>query len=98
MRIVALDGADRDLDDALAHYAAIRQELVDGLFQEVVAAKRLIAELPQAWHSLGSGLRSFSLHRYPYAIIYRPGRDEIVIIAFAHHRRRPDYWRERLKR
>lgn len=95
MRIVALGGAQQDLDEALAHYAVIRQELVDGLFQEVVAAKRLIVQLPQAWHSLGNGLRSFSLHRYPYSIIYRPSRDEIIIVAFAHHRRRPGYWRER---
>lgn len=53
MRVVTLPDAQRELDDALAHYAAIRQQVLDGLFQEV---------------------------------------------AFAHHKRRPGYWRERLER
>lgn len=33
--------------------------------------------------------------RFPYQIVYRPSADQIVIIAVAHLKRRPGYWRER---
>jgi toxin ParE1/3/4 len=35
------------------------------------------------------------LNRFPFALIYRIERDEVQILAVAHHSRRPGYWRER---
>ena len=34
--------------------------------------------------------------RFPCAIIYSLLDDEILVLAVAHHRRRPFYWRDRL--
>ena len=43
------------------------------------------------------GVQRLLLRRFPYAVIVR-GRDtEIFVIAFAHHARRPGYWRDRLR-
>lgn len=36
--------------------------------------------------------RMLALHNFPYSLIYRLQRDEIRIIAIAHHSRRPGYW------
>jgi hypothetical protein len=33
--------------------------------------------------------------RFPYAIVYRVSRDEIVVLAFPHLKQRPGYWRQR---
>ena len=42
------------------------------------------------------GVKRLILRRFPYAVIVREHATEIVVIAFAHHARRPGYWRERL--
>jgi toxin ParE1/3/4 len=35
--------------------------------------------------------------KLPYSIIYRETDDEIQIVAFPHHKRRPSYWKKRLR-
>lgn len=98
MIVRQLPGATADLDEALDFYARISPSLVEALLDEVIAAQRRIAGFPQAWHPLGAkGLRRFVLGRFPYAIIFRAKPDEILIVAYAHTRRLPGYWRSRLK-
>lgn len=41
-------------------------------------------------------VRHYLMPRFPYAIYYRVLPDHIRILAFKCHRRKPDYWRERL--
>lgn len=33
---------------------------------------------------------------FPYGIVYFVRDDEVLVVAYAHERRRPGYWRERL--
>ncbi len=42
-------------------------------------------------------LRQANLERFPYAIIFYSGGDLTVVVAVAHHKRRPNYWRRRLQ-
>lgn len=44
-----------------------------------------------------AGVRRLVLRRFPYDIVFFPRDDEIVVLAFAHHSRRPAYWRHRFK-
>lgn len=44
----------------------------------------------------GQRLRSFSIPRFPYDLVYYVGDQEMLIIAVAHQSRRPDYWKDRL--
>jgi toxin ParE1/3/4 len=37
-------------------------------------------------------IRRCILHRFPYSIIYELRDDEIIVIAVAHAKRRPQYW------
>jgi toxin ParE1/3/4 len=43
------------------------------------------------------GIKRLLLRRFPYAVIVRERDMEILVIAFAHHARRPGYWRDRLR-
>ncbi len=95
MRVRDLAAAESDLDDALSYYADIDRGLAEALLREVVSAKNGIARFPDAWRQLGGGLRSYALHRFPYSIVYRAGHDEILIVAYAHFKRRPGYWKNR---
>jgi toxin ParE1/3/4 len=41
------------------------------------------------------GTRKFLLRRFPYAVVYRITESAIQVIAVAHGRRRPSYWKSR---
>lgn len=43
------------------------------------------------------GTRRFVLKRFPYSTVYLELDQDGHVIAVAHHRRRPGYWRRRLK-
>jgi plasmid stabilization system protein ParE len=43
-----------------------------------------------------STLRVF-VRDFPFAVVYRPTKDEIIVFALAHHSRRPGYWLSRVQ-
>ena len=47
----------------------------------------------RSWYDEQQGVRRFLVHRFPYAIIYKPTSSLIQIIAVMHLRRHPDYWK-----
>jgi hypothetical protein len=42
-----------------------------------------------------SGVRRYVMCRFPFLVVYRVVGSEIEVIAVAHARRRPGYWRSR---
>lgn len=42
------------------------------------------------------GVKRLLLRRFPYAVVVCERDMEILVIAFAHHSRRPGYWHDRL--
>ena len=70
--------------------------LGERFLEEVAQVRRLILEYPDAWHSLGPHLRRCHLKRFRYGLIYRVRGDVIEVIAVAHDRQKPAYWRDRL--
>ncbi len=47
--------------------------------------------------ALAPNLRRLVLAIFPFTIYYRDSGDAIYIAAIAAHRRRPEYWRDRIK-
>jgi plasmid stabilization system protein ParE len=70
-----------------------------GVGRKFVSAVLSTAEALRADPHIGSPagppVRSFPLRRFPYSLYYEPTEDGILILAVAHHRRRPGYWRSR---
>jgi len=64
---------------------------------EVRKAVRTICEHPYRAVSVGSGIRKTVLDHFPYNILYAVVADLILIVAVAHQKRRPTYWRARTK-
>ena len=64
---------------------------------EVGDALSLIGESPTLRPLLKHGCRSVPLLRFPYHIVYMEGEDHrLWVVAVAHQRRRPRYWRTRV--
>jgi plasmid stabilization system protein ParE len=67
-----------------------------GFLEELDRAVERISENPARWPESREGTRRFLLRRFPFLIVYREQTHAIQIIAVAHGRRRPGYWRERI--
>lgn len=61
---------------------------------ELDRAVEQIGSAPERWPRHARGTRRFLLRRFPFAVIYRVGT-EVEVIAVAHGRRRPQYWKSR---
>ena len=73
-----------------------RNESAAGLFlTELDLAIERIAETPERWPLYLRGTRCFLLRRFPFAVVYRQVAETIQIVAVAHGRRKPGYWKER---
>ena len=97
MKVAFHEAAAAELDEAVSHYRAIASELGDSFREEAQLGVERIAERPDAWQPLGRGLRRFLMSRFPYGIVFRTHDGEIKVYAVMHLKRRPGYWRKRLK-
>ena len=90
-----LPEAALDLFRAEAWYRERSVRAADGFLVEVGRGFALIREAPDRWAIFRKGARRFVLERYPFSILYRVEGSTIWVIAVAHAKRRPEYWRAR---
>jgi len=72
-----------------------RSERAAAAFEhEILSAIELIGASPATYPVADGELRRFLLARFPYGILYSIGSRSVRVIAVAHLRRRPGYWRQ----
>jgi plasmid stabilization system protein ParE len=54
-----------------------------------------VSQAPQRWPNYLHGTRRFLLHRFPFAVIYLDDPEVATIVALAHDKRKPGYWKRR---
>jgi toxin ParE1/3/4 len=80
------------------HYYAERSNTAAATFdRSLSAALDMISAHPLAGAPLSGSVRSWSLARVEYHVIYRTNSEFVFVLAVAHDKRRPGYWRERLR-
>lgn len=89
--------AELEMIDAALYYEAQRPGLGLDFADEVAAGIATILEAPQRWTEVEPGLRRYQIRRFPYGLFYRLIGNEVEIVAVADLRRRPGYWRNRLR-
>jgi len=82
--------------EAARYYEARRPGLGSSLLGEVERALDQVAANPEASQRIGRRVRRKALWRFPYNLLYAVYPDRIRVVAFAHQKRRPFYWRKRL--
>lgn len=63
---------------------------------EIYQVVSKILEAPQRWPQGPGASRKIKLPCFPFTVVYRESDDAIQILAVAHGRRRPGYWKTRL--
>jgi hypothetical protein len=89
--------AELELDEAVAYFNAQRSGLGVEFAREVNAAIQRIVQYPNVWQRLAGGVRRCQLRRFEYGLVYRVLGDVVIVYAVMHLKRRPGYWRDRLK-
>lgn len=97
LRVSYLPGARCDFDESFDWYAD----------QSTVAAERFADAIDAALARITGDSNSLphvdrihqecSVKRFPFRVVFRRLDNEILIVAIAHAKRRPDYWRARVE-
>jgi len=76
--------------------AARNPAAAHGFREELRQAIDAVGANPRTWPRYSNRARRYVFPRYPFSLVYILRRDDIEVIAVAHGRRRPGYWRSRL--
>lgn len=83
-------------EDELLHEIGYLEVRAPGLgrrfFAEVRIAEGLIAKFPESAPEVLPGIRKHVLRKFRYSLIYSVEKDGLLVLAVAHHHRRPGYW------
>jgi plasmid stabilization system protein ParE len=86
-------------EEEITEPAAFNEKESKGLgtdfLDEIENAISMICENPEVAQIYSSEMRGFVLARFPYSLIYVVEKENILIVAVAHHRREPRYWKNR---
>jgi plasmid stabilization system protein ParE len=77
-------------------YAKRSPSAADHLMEQLDRAIERIANAPEQWPEHLHGTRFHRLKVFPYLVIYLVQDEAILVVAVAHKKRRPGYWKRRL--
>ena len=102
MSLRLLDEAKEELRESAHWYEQKRDGLGDDFVSSVERALEIIETRPRQFTQMNVGskgreVRRCVLKRFPYLIIFEILSEEILVVAIAHSKRKPRYWKTRLQ-
>ena len=97
MKVEFLPEADEEFREAARYYESEAAGVGLSFIAVVHKAVDEIVEFPLVTQVQRAGIRKKVLRHFSYNLFYTIEVDAIVIVAVAHQRKRPNYWRARLK-
>lgn len=99
--VLVLEAATAEAVEAAGWYEAQRAGLGDDFRSEFKLVLDRLREgiLPGTpWPGrLGErGVKRLLMRRFPFSVVFVTTGEQVVVLALAHHRRKPNYWRDRL--
>ena len=85
-----------EFEQAVQFYKERGRILGKRLAGEIRTTIAKIVATPERWRVLEQDVRICRTRVFPYAILYTIESDYVLIVAIAHGKRRPGYWRHRL--
>ena len=90
-----LPGARRDFDASFDWYLERSAEAAARFANAVDAALTAVAADPERFAVVDQLHRQCPVRRFPFRIVYRVVENRVLVVAVAHAKRRPGYWRDR---
>ena len=89
------NAADAEFSEALLWYAERNPTAAERFEAEIGRIVTLIGRSPELFPRCDRRHRQAMLQGFPYRVVFRDDEAVAVVVAVAHHRRRPNYWRGR---
>jgi plasmid stabilization system protein ParE len=93
--VIVSAAAEIDYFEALLWYAARSASAAEKFERDFAEALESIAESPQQFARLDDRHRRFLMQRFPFQIVYRETDEQQLVVAVAHAKRKPHFWRRR---
>jgi plasmid stabilization system protein ParE len=90
------EAARREANLATVWYADRSIEVARRFADDLLAGFSRAAASPLRFPIYLHGTRRVVLRRFPYFIVFLDWQDEVHIVAVAHAKRRPGYWKKRV--
>jgi toxin ParE1/3/4 len=91
--------ADREATAATTWYRDRSEDAAIDFARAVREGVQAVRQRPARWPRWQrSEVRRKVLRRFPFSIFYLVEPEGVVIVAIAHHKRRPGYWKQRLRK
>jgi toxin ParE1/3/4 len=86
--------AELELVEGAAYYARkANAQIANAFVSEFERSAGLLAKHPQLGTTWRGHIRRLPLRRFPYSIVYYLHESEVRILAVAHQRRKPGFWK-----
>jgi hypothetical protein len=83
--------------EARQWYSEIDEQVGKRFKIELARSEGLVQRNPDAWGRYLHGSQAFRFKGFPFKLVYLNLEQQIIVIALVHDRRRPGYWKHRLK-
>jgi plasmid stabilization system protein ParE len=96
-RLHSLDAASGEFEAAVRWYEERRRGLGAEFYDAVASTMALIEDQPEIGTPIrhDGSARRMLLTRFPYQVVYHVTPTDIIVVAVAHLKRRPNYWKDR---
>ena len=83
------------MTESAVFYEKESEGLGSAFLDEIERAITKICDHKEIGRLYIGNIRQYTLTRFPYSILYLVENQEIIVVAIAHHRRKPGFWRNR---
>jgi len=87
--------ASEEIEEAAKWYGRRSPAAEAAFLRDLDDAVAAILDAPQRWTAFVDGTSRYVFRKFPYSLIYFVDEDVVVIVAVAHDKRQPGYWRGR---
>ncbi len=91
------EAAEEELLNEIGYLELRARGLGRRLYNEVKHAERRLVQFPEVAPEVAAGIRKYPLREFRFSLLYSIEKDGLLILAVAHHRRKPGYWVRRLE-
>lgn len=86
------EAAEDELLNEIGYLELQTKGLGRRFFAEIRKAEDFIVQFPESAEEIRPGIRKRMLRKFRYSLLYSIEKDGLLILAVAHHSRRPGYW------
>src|SRR5690349_14765143 len=93
--VILLSEAETEILEALDWYDERSPLAARAFVYELNGVIVRAARSPETWPKIFGGARRIVFPHFPFSLVFRMIGDVVEVVAVAHQRRRPSYWRNR---